>query len=108
MESLRSKKRKPTHPGAILREDVLPELGINQTALAQRLGLSRQMISEILREQRPVTPDIAIRLARLLGGTAKSWLNMQQTLDLWELESSHRRNYAPIRRIPLQQLSKAN
>lgn len=108
MESLRSKKRKPTHPGAILREDVLPELGINQTELAQRLGVSRRIISEILREQRPVTPDMAIRLARLLGGTAKSWLNMQQILDLWKLENNHKRNYTPIRRIQLQQLPKAN
>lgn len=92
MESLRNKKRRPTYPGAILKEDVLPELDISQTAFAQRLGVSRQLVSELLHEERTVTPDMAIRLARLLGGTAKSCLNMQQTFDLWQLENKHMRN----------------
>jgi len=86
MESLRSKTRRPTHPGAILREDVLPELKITQQKLADRLGVSRRTVSEILNEHRPLTPDMAIRIGRLLNTTPESWLCMQQTLDLWELE----------------------
>lgn len=86
MESLRSKARRPTHPGAILREDVLPELDITQQELADRLGVSRRTVSEILHERRPLTPDMAIRIGRLLNTTPESWLRMQQMLDLWELE----------------------
>jgi addiction module HigA family antidote len=86
MKSLRDPKRRPTHPGAILREDVLPELGITQGEFADRLGVSRRTVSEILHERRPVTPDMAIRLGKLLGNGAGIWLRMQQTLDVWTLE----------------------
>lgn len=67
MSTLRAKHRKPTHPGAILREDVLPSLNITQTELAEKLGVSRRTISQIVHEQRPLTPDMAIRLAHFLG-----------------------------------------
>jgi addiction module HigA family antidote len=56
------RKRKPTHPGEILREDVLPTLRMTQTEFAQRLGVSRLTVSEILHEKRPVSVDMAIRL----------------------------------------------
>ena len=85
-KSLRDPKRRPTHPGAILREDVLPHLGMTQKDFADRLGVSRLTVSEIVREKRPVTPDMAMRLGRLLGNGPEVWLRMQQTLDLWELE----------------------
>jgi addiction module HigA family antidote len=98
MSSLRSKKRKPTHPGAILREDVLPELGITQGELAEHLGVSRRTISEVLHERRPVTADMAIRLAYFLNTTPESWLNMQQALDVWSLESNYHRVYEKIRK----------
>ena len=67
MDSLRSKTRRPTHPGAILRDDVLPELKLTQAEFADRLGVSRRTVSEILHERRPVTPDMAMRLGKLLG-----------------------------------------
>jgi addiction module HigA family antidote len=95
----RNKTRKPTHPGAILREDVLPALNITQTELANRLGVSRLTVSELLHEKRALSADMAIRLARLLDTTPESWLNMQQTLDLWELEQSAGREYARIESI---------
>ncbi len=85
-KSLRSKKRKPTHPGAILREDILPELKMTQSDIAETLGVSRRTISQILNEHRPITPDMAMRLERFLGTSAESWLNMQRALDLWLLE----------------------
>ena len=66
------RKRKPTHPGAILREDVLPALGLTQGALADRLGVSRRTVSEVLHERRAVTPDLAIRLGRMLGHSPES------------------------------------
>ena len=97
--SLRAKNRKPTHPGAILREDVLPSLNITQAELAERLGVSRRSISQILNEHRPVTPDMAIRLAHLLDTTPESWLNMQQALDVWELEYKNAKVYKKIKKV---------
>jgi addiction module HigA family antidote len=93
-KSLRDSIRRPTHPGAILREDVLPHLGMTQKDFADRLGVSRLTVSEVLHEKRPVTPDMAMRLGRLLGNGPEIWLRMQQTLDLWELEQ--RGNYNHI------------
>lgn len=99
MSTLRSKNRKPTHPGAILREDVLPSLGMTQAELADCLGVSRRTISQILHEHRPLTPDMAIRLSHLLGTTTESWLNMQQALDVWVLERKNARLYEQIKKV---------
>jgi antitoxin HigA-1 len=86
MHSTINKNRKPTHGGAILREDMLPALNITQGELATKLGVSRRTISEILHEKRPITADMAIRIAKFTNTTPQSWLNMQQTLDIWQLQ----------------------
>lgn len=99
METLRSKKRKPTHPGEVLREDVLPALNITQVELAKRLGVSRLTVPELLHEKRTLSPDMALRLSKLLNTTPESWLRMQQALDLWELEHSQKERYDAI--LPL-------
>jgi addiction module HigA family antidote len=83
--TLRHPRKRPTHPGAVLREDVLPALEMSQTEFAQRLGVSRLTISEILLEKRALTAAMAARLGKLLGTSAESWMNMQTTLDLWEI-----------------------
>jgi len=83
--SLRNPDRKPTHPGAILREDVLPALNMTQAEFAERLGVSRLTVSELLHEKRACSPEMAARLARLLNTTPESWLNMQAARDLWEV-----------------------
>lgn len=85
MNSLRSQNRRPTHPGAILREDVLPALGITQTELAERLGVSRLSVSDLLHEKRALSAEMALRLSKLLDTTPESWLAMQAAVDLWEL-----------------------
>ncbi|MFA7346975.1 MAG: HigA family addiction module antitoxin [Desulfurivibrionaceae bacterium] len=99
METRRDKKRKPTHPGEVLREDVLPALGLTQQEFANRLGVSRRTVSELLHERRPVTPDMAIRLGKLLGNGPEIWLRMQQTLDLWELDRGQR--YSHIKPVEM-------
>lgn len=86
MKSLRNPHRRPTHPGAILREDVLPALEMTQTALAERLGVSRLSVSELLHEKRSMTPEMAVRVAKLLNTTPESWLRMQEAVDLWEVQ----------------------
>ena len=75
--SLRNPNRKPTHPGAILREDVLPALEMTQTELARRLAVSRLTVFELLHEKRGLSADLAIRLGKLTGTTPESWLRMQ-------------------------------
>ena len=99
MESLRDKNRKPTHGGAILREDILPTLNMTQGELADKLKVSRRTISEILHEKRPITPDMAIRIGVFTNTTPQSWLNMQQTLDIWQLQQTNAKTYAEIERI---------
>jgi addiction module HigA family antidote len=94
-----TRARRPTHPGAILREDVLPALGITQTEFARRLGVSRLTVSELLHEKRGVSADMALRLGRLLGNGPGVWLRMQQAVDLWELEHSRAAEYARIEKV---------
>ncbi|HIJ29666.1 MAG TPA: HigA family addiction module antidote protein [Gammaproteobacteria bacterium] len=93
------RRRKPTHPGAILREDLLPELSITQKELAERLGVSRLTVSELLHEKRSLSPDMAIRLAHLFNTTPESWLNMQQALDLWLLKTEKAEEYRSIHAV---------
>ena len=73
----------PSHPGEILREDILPALGLAKAKLADHLGISRQTLYAILNEERAVTADVAARLAQALGNAATFWLNMQGQHDAW-------------------------
>jgi addiction module HigA family antidote len=76
------RERSPIHPGEILAEDVLAELGMNARQLGQVLGVPPNRISEILRGRRSVTADTALRLGRWLGTSPEFWLNLQQAYDL--------------------------
>ena len=78
------RKVRPTHPGAMLREDFLPDYGLTVSAFAKAIGVSRQTVNELLRERRAVSPEMALRLSRLFGNTAEFWLNAQRAVDLWE------------------------
>ena len=95
---LNNRKRRPTHPGEILREDVLPAAGLTQDKLARLLGVSRRTVSEILHERRPVTTDMAHRLARAFGTSPETWL--QQDVDLWDTHRARRAEYERIKRVP--------
>ncbi len=86
MKTLRDPKRRPTHPGAILREDVLPALDMTQTELADRLNISRLSVSQLLHEKRGMTPEMAARVGKFLNTTPESWLRMQEAVDLWEVQ----------------------
>ena len=92
MRSLRNPNRKPTHPGAVLREDVLTELGWTQGELATRLLVSRQTVSDLLHERKAMTAEMAIRVARAVGGSPQSWIRMREALDLWTAELKFKNN----------------
>ena len=96
---LNNRKRRPTHPGEILREDVLPGAGLTQDKVAKLLGVSRRTISEILHERRPVTTDMAHRLARAFGTSPEMWLGLQQDVDLWDTHHARRKEYEKIKRV---------
>jgi len=76
----------PTHPGAVLREDVLPALGLSVTDAATKLRVSRQALHNILGEKAAVSPEMALRLGKLCGNGPGLWLRMQQARDLWRAE----------------------
>jgi antitoxin HigA-1 len=85
MKSRRDRRRPPTHPGAILREDVLPALRMSQQEFADRLGVSRVTVNTLLQERRDLSAELAARIAKLLGHTPESWIRMQEALDLWRI-----------------------
>lgn len=87
----------PAHPGEILREDVLPSLGLTVTEAARQLGVSRQMLHSILRERSAVSPEMAVRLGRFCGNGAAFWLRLQVAHDLWHAERKLRDE---VRKIP--------
>jgi addiction module HigA family antidote len=90
----------PTHPGEMLREGFMPDYNLTTTGLAQKLGVSRQTVNELLLERRAVSPAMALRLSRLFGNTPEFWLNAQRAVDLW---NAKRENKQEIEKIsPLQ------
>ncbi len=82
--------RPPTHPGEMLLKEFLKPFGMSQSAFAVRLGISFPRLNEIIRQKRSVTPDTALRLARVLGMSADFWLGLQQDWNLWHAMRSKR------------------
>lgn len=82
------RKMPPVHPGEILREDVLPALGITVADAASKLGITRQTLHRIIARDAPgpVTPEMAVRLGKLCGNGPRVWLNLQSAYDLWQAE----------------------
>src|SRR5712691_8601017 len=86
-------KRRPTHPGELLREETLPAAGLSQSKLADRLGVPRRTVSELIRERRSVTPDLAHRLSRLFNTTPEFWLRLQEAVDIWDSLQANQKEY---------------
>lgn len=86
-------KRRPTHPGELLREETLPAAGIKASELAALLGVSQRGINALLQERRSVSPDLAHRLARVFKTTPEFWLRLQEAVDIWDAWQENRREY---------------
>ncbi len=76
-------KRKPTHPGEVLREDIIKPLGISVTEAAKCLGVTRKTLSLLLNSKASLSPEMAVRIGKATRTTPESWLYMQAKLDLW-------------------------
>lgn len=92
-----SPEMEPAHPGAILREDVLPALELTVVETARQLRISRQMLHSILAVRSAVSPEMAVRLGKFCGNGPGLWLRMQAAYDLWHAE---RKLEAEVHKIP--------
>jgi antitoxin HigA-1 len=82
----RNPHRCPTHPGAVLREDMLPASGKKKVEIARLLGISRQHLHDIMEEKKPLSPEVAVRVGKLFGGGPGIWVRMQAAYDTWHAE----------------------
>ncbi len=87
---------RPVHPGELLREDVLPALGLPKTEIARLLGISRKTLYDLLDEKQAVTAGMALRLGKLCGDGGDIWLNMQRNYDLQKAEAELAEQIAAI------------
>src|ERR1700732_690783 len=91
----RGRNRCPTHPGALLRDDIIPATGRTKAEIAGLLGISRQHLYDILGERKPVSPAIAVRLGKLFGDGAGIWTRMQSTYDNWHAGRTENGRHTP-------------
>jgi antitoxin HigA-1 len=82
----RDRNRCPTHPGALLRDEMIPATGRGKAEIANLIGISRQHLYDILSERKPVSPAVAVRLGKLFGDGAGVWTRMQAAYDTWHAE----------------------
>jgi antitoxin HigA-1 len=101
---MREPRRPPTHPAALLREDVLPALDLSVAQVARDLGVTRQTLHRLLAEKIGVSPEMAVRLGKFCGNGPDLWLRMQAAHDIWHAE---RKMKAQIARIPTRRAEKA-
>jgi addiction module HigA family antidote len=81
----RNPNRCPSHPGALLR-DVIPAAGKTKVEIARLLGISRQHLHDIMKEKKPLSPEVAVRVGKLFGDGAGVWIRMQAAYDMWHAE----------------------
>ncbi|SRR5260370_41982609 len=93
--------RMPTSPGEMLLEEFIKPLGLTQGALAEKLGMSRVAVNEIVNGRRGVTPATALRLARAFGTTPEFWLNGQLAVDLYKAQHDEEQLRAVAQIVPI-------
>lgn len=89
----------PPHPGEILKQDVLPDLGLTVTEAADQLGVSRVTLSRMINGRAAISAEMAIRLAQWLGGQPETWLRAQAQHDLWRAEQGSKIKVRPALRL---------
>ena len=91
------RKRRPTHAGELIREELLPQFGLSQGELADKIGVSRRTVNEVLTEKRSLSVDMAYRLARVFNISAALLMRMHEAVDVWDTLQAHGKEYARIR-----------
>jgi len=91
----------PIHPGEIIREDILPSVGLSVTGAAKALGVSRQMLHGILSGRKPLSAVMCLRIARLFGGSPEVWMRLQASYDLKRSEQDRRVMERIARIVPI-------
>lgn len=86
------RKRRPTHPGELLLEDVIRPLGLTITDAAKHLGVTRKALSEFVNQRTSLSPEMAMRIAEATSTSPDSWMRMQMNLDLWNALQNRPRN----------------
>jgi antitoxin HigA-1 len=84
-KAVRNPNRCPSHPGAVLA-DILEDISMSKTEIAQGLGISRQHLYDILGERKPLSPNVAALIGKMFGGGVGIWLHMQAAYDAWHAE----------------------
>jgi addiction module HigA family antidote len=94
----------PVHPGEILKEDILPSVGLSVMAAAKALGVSRQMLHDILAERRPLSAVMCLKVSRLVGGSPEVWMRLQAAYDLKMAEQDKKVMERVARIMPLERV----
>ena len=89
-------RRKPVHPGEILRDDVLRTVGLSVSETARQLGVSRQQLHRVLACTHPITTEMALRIGKFAGNGPELWLRLQQNYDLWHAKKRLKRELDKI------------
>ena len=97
----------PIHPGEIIREDILPSVGLSVTAAAKALGVSRQMLHAILAGRKPLSAVMCLKVARLFGGSPEVWMRLQATYDLKKSAKNKKVMVRIARIVPLHPVEQA-
>ena len=94
----------PVHPGEIIREDILPEVGLSVTAVAKALDVSRQMVHDILAERKPLSAVMCLKVSRLFGSTPEFWIRLQAEYDLKKAAQNKKVMQRVAQIVPLKAL----
>jgi antitoxin HigA-1 len=92
----------PVHPGEIIKEDILPSVGLSVTAAANALGVSRQMLHEIIAGRKPLSAIMCLKLSRLFGGSPEVWMRLQAAYDLKKAEQNKKVMQRIARIVPMK------
>src|SRR5437899_5840631 len=94
----------PIHPGEIIKEDILPSVGLSVTAAAKALGVSRQMLHDILAERRPMSAVMSLKVSRLFGSSPDMWLRLQAAYDLKKAQENKKVMQRVARIVPAKRV----
>jgi addiction module HigA family antidote len=92
----------PVHPGEIIKQDILPSVGMSVVTAAKALGVSRQMLHDILAERKPLSAVMCLKISRLIGSTPEFWMRLQAAYDLKKAEQDKKIMARVARIVPVK------